>query len=145
MSTESGQVNRVPAAAPEEALQHFEAMRRFETDPSEVYEDQKAGFGGFVVLDVRAEGAYRKSHIPGAFNIPFDKINEESVAELPEGTIVVYCWGPGCNGTTQAAVTLSRLGRSVKEMIGGWEYWLREEYPVEGRGRVQRSYVGASD
>jgi rhodanese-related sulfurtransferase len=47
----------------------------------------------------------------------------------------VYCWGPGCNGATKAAMQLSALGFPVKEMIGGMEYWAeRERYPVE-RGR----------
>ena len=40
--------------------------------------------------------------------------------------MVVYCWGPGCNGATRAALQFSRLGYAVKEMIGGFEYWARE-------------------
>ncbi len=142
--TKTGLVDKVPAAASEEALSHFQARRSFETDPSEVYEDQQANVQGLVVLDVRSEGAYKKSHIPGAINLPFDEINAETVADLPDGTVVTYCWGPGCNGSTQAAVALAELGRPVKEMIGGWEYWLREDFPVEGRGKVQRSYGDAS-
>ncbi|MDQ2621956.1 MAG: rhodanese-like domain-containing protein [Actinomycetota bacterium] len=143
MSEASGNVGKVPPAPSEEALRHFQARRSFETDPSEVYEDQKAGVEGLVVIDVRTKGAYDKSHIPGAISLPFDEINEETVANLPDGTVVTYCWGPGCNGSVQAAVALSELGRPVKEMIGGWEYWLREDFPVEGRGKVQRSYAGA--
>ena len=142
MSEITGQVAAVPAAPAEEAQRHFEARRRLETDPSEVYEDQKAGVPGLVVLDVRANGAYAKSHVPGAINLPFDEIDEESVAQLPDGLIVTYCWGPGCNGSTQAAARLAALGRPVKEMIGGWEYWLKEDFPTEGRGKVQRSYAG---
>jgi rhodanese-related sulfurtransferase len=48
--------------------------------------------------------------------------------------VVVYCWGPGCNGAVKAAVNLARMGRPVKEMIGGFEYWVREGHPVEGSG-----------
>ena len=50
--------------------------------------------------------------------------------------LVVYCWGPGCNGATKAAVKLSALGFPVKEMIGGIEYWEdKERYPVERGGQ----------
>lgn len=140
MTQTTGNVEKVPPAPSDEALRHFQARRSFETDPSEVHEDQQAGVPNLVVLDVRSEGAYRKSHVPGAISLPFDEINEETEAALPDGTVVTYCWGPGCNGSTQAAVALAELGRPVKEMIGGWEYWLREDFPVEGRGKVQRSY-----
>ena len=44
---------------------------------------------------------------------------------------MVYCWGPGCNGATKAALQFSRLGYEVREMIGGFEYWAREGLPVE--------------
>lgn len=144
MSDKTGFVDQVPPAPSDEALRHFQARRSFETDPSEVYEDQKAGVEGLVVLDVRSRGAYAKSHVPGSISLPFDEITSETAAELPEGTIVTYCWGPGCNGSVQAAVALSELGRPVKEMIGGWEYWLREDFPVEGRGKAQRSYAGGA-
>lgn len=136
-----GQVCRVPAAPSTDARRHFEERMKYETDPSEVYEDQKAQVGNFIVLDVRNRAAFEKSHVPGALSLPFAEIDRETVAALPDGLLVTYCWGPGCNGSTQAAAKLAALGRPVKEMIGGWEYWLRESYPVEGRGKVPRSYA----
>ena len=60
-------------------------------------------------------------------------IDAEVAASLPEGLLVVYCWGPGCNGAHKAAAALSAHGRQVKEMIGGFEYWAREGQPIEGR------------
>ncbi len=44
---------------------------------------------------------------------------------------MTYCWGPGCNGATRAALALSRLGFAVREMLGGIEYWTREGFGVE--------------
>jgi rhodanese-related sulfurtransferase len=54
--------------------------------------------------------------------------------------VITYCWGPGCNGATRAALALAQLGYPVKEMIGGIEYWIREGFAVEapGRGRERR-------
>ncbi|MFE5737948.1 rhodanese-like domain-containing protein [Streptomyces celluloflavus] len=45
----------------------------------------------------------------------------------------MYCWGPGCDGATRAALALARLGYRVKEMLGGIEYWIREGYEVTTR------------
>jgi len=140
MSTINSQVGRVPAADPADAQRHFEARLAYETDPSEVHEDLQAG-APIVVLDVRGSDAYRKAHVPGAIDLPYTDVDAERVAALPEGLIVTYCWGPGCNAAVQAAAKIAALGRPVKEMIGGWEYWLREEFPVEGRGKEPRSYV----
>ena len=54
-------------------------------------------------------------------------------------TVVTYCWGPGCNGATRAALEFARLGYRVKEMIGGYEYWVREGLPCTNRdGPVRR-------
>jgi 3-mercaptopyruvate sulfurtransferase SseA len=52
--------------------------------------------------------------------------------------VVTYCWGPGCNGGTRAALVLALQGFRVREMIGGFEYWAREGLPVatlDGVGR----------
>jgi rhodanese-related sulfurtransferase len=49
----------------------------------------------------------------------------------PAVPVVTYCWGPGCDGATKAALALARRGYRVKEMIGGIEYWIREGFEVE--------------
>ena len=65
---------------------------------------------------------------------------ERIPAEFTPGTsFVVYCWGPGCNGATRSALALAKLGYSVKEMIGGFEYWAREGLPMDSEeGDVTR-------
>jgi rhodanese-related sulfurtransferase len=85
-----------------------------------------------VLVDVRSAEHYRKSHIPQAINIPVAHITPKALAAYPPDTLfVVYCWGPGCNGATKAAIKLSELGFPVKEMLGGIEYWEdRERYVV---------------
>ncbi|HRF97303.1 MAG TPA: rhodanese-like domain-containing protein [Aggregatilineales bacterium] len=126
-------VLQTPPATSDEALDFFSRKLRHETDPSDVYHDIQTGNADFVLVDVRSSDSYRRSHIPWAVSIPANEITAQRMAEYPDDTIfVVYCWGPGCNGATKAAVKLSTLGRAVKEMIGGIEYWEdRERYPVE--------------
>jgi len=81
----------------------------------------------FALLDVRGRQAYSKGHVPGAINIPLLTITEDSLRGYsPETVFVVYCAGPHCNGANKAAIRLSRLGRPVKEMIGGVTGWVDE-------------------
>ena len=126
-------VTGTPAAAPEDAAAHFAARLAFETDAADVAADLKAGTAPYTVLDVRSPKAYAFGHVPGAVNVPSPSIDAEVAAGLPDGLLVVYCWGPGCNGATKAAQRLASHGRQVKEMLGGFEYWAREGQPIEGR------------
>ena len=129
----SSHVLSTPAAPSDEAYAFFQRKLRYETDPSDVYRDMQQGVEAFVVLDVRSPEAYAESHVPGALHLPRIAISAATTAALPhDKLLVVYCWGPGCNGATKAAMQLSALGFAVKEMIGGIEYWQdRERYPVE--------------
>ena len=122
-----------PAAPSQDAYAFFLNKLSHETDPSDVYTDIKNGVADFLLMDVRSPQAYQRSHAVGAINLPHPRIDETTTAEFSKDKlIVVYCWGPGCNGATKAALKLDALGFRVKEMIGGIEYWEdRERYPVE--------------
>jgi rhodanese-related sulfurtransferase len=113
------------------ALEHFERRLVVETDVADVAEALAAGPPDFVLVDARSDAAYAAGHVPGAISLPHARIDADAVAALPDGLIVTYCWGPSCNGATKAAVRLAALGRPVKEMIGGFEYWERDGHPVE--------------
>jgi rhodanese-related sulfurtransferase len=124
-----------PAPTPAEhqgAAAFFTARLRYQTDVADVRAALAANRPGFVLVDSRGGPAWRQGHIPGALHLPTDEIPERAPHLLdPAVPLVTYCWGPGCNGATKAALTLSRLGYRVREMIGGIEYWIREGFPVE--------------
>lgn len=124
-----------PAAASNQAFDFFSTKLACETDCSDVYADIKADNKNYILLDVRSKEAFDKSHAITAISMPHSEINTESFAHYPKDTLfVVYCWGPGCNGATKAAVKVSKLGFGVKEMIGGIHYWEDfERYPVNRR------------
>jgi rhodanese-related sulfurtransferase len=118
----------VPTAA---AVAHFEARLAFETDVSDVHADLHAGVDGLVVVDSRNLESWQQGHLPGALHLPTAEIPDRARALVPpDATVVTYCWGPGCNGATRAALAFARLGYRVKEMIGGYEYWVREGLAV---------------
>jgi rhodanese-related sulfurtransferase len=114
-----------------DALDYFAAKLALETDASDVYAAQKAG-EGFVLVDVRGDAAWAQGRIAGAVHMPHQHIATRAAAELDRGTpVVVYCWSPGCNGGAKGALQFAKLGYQVREMIGGYEYWIREGQPIE--------------
>ncbi|MET8080571.1 rhodanese-like domain-containing protein [Streptomyces sp. NPDC005303] len=138
----SNPVLRVAPAAPAEAAAYFRAGLVFHADVSDVAA-ALAGDGdpGFVVLDSRSTAAWDQGHIPGAIHLPTALVPEQSEQLLDRSVpVVTYCWGPGCNGATRAALALAELGYQVKEMLGGFEYWVREGFAFETwEGRERRT------
>jgi rhodanese-related sulfurtransferase len=130
---------RVPPAAAADAVSFFTARLTFQTDVSDVHASLESGLPGFVLLDSRGEDAWRQGHVPGALHLPTADIPSRARELLDPGVpVITYCWGPGCNGATRAALALAQLGYPVKEMIGGIEYWIREGFAVETADGLQR-------
>jgi rhodanese-related sulfurtransferase len=104
----------------------FAARLAFQTDVSDV----RAALDRhqFVLVDARSIHAWEQGHIPGAIHVPHADIARTDFD--PDVPVVTYCWGPGCNGATRAALALARKGVPVQEMIGGVEYWIREGFPL---------------
>ncbi|MFD0028804.1 rhodanese-like domain-containing protein [Streptomyces sp. NPDC055059] len=126
-------VLRVPPASPAAAAAHFGASLAFHADVSDVASALAAdGDPGFVVIDTRSTASWDQGHVPGAVHLPTALIAEQA-GQLLDRTVpvVTYCWGPGCNGATRAALALAELGFQVKEMLGGFEYWAREGFAYE--------------
>jgi len=122
-------VTETAAAAPSEALAHFERLLSFETDCWDVH--AALANPDFVLLDVRGPEAFAAGHVPGAINLPHRRINERNLAAYPpDALFVVYCDGPHCNGADRAAASLARIGRKVKKMIGGVEGWKDEGFAL---------------
>jgi len=120
-----------PTVAAADRVAHFAARLAFETDASDVHADLEAG-AAFALVDVRGAAAWRQGRVRGAMHLPRTEIAARALAEIPLDTpVVVYCWGPGCNGAHKGALEFARLGYEVREMLGGFEYWAREGLPVD--------------
>ncbi|GAA1878419.1 rhodanese-like domain-containing protein [Asanoa iriomotensis] len=110
------------------AEEFFAAKLAFQTDVSDVH---SADEDSFTLVDTRDLASWRQGHIPQAVHLPRRMIPLHAASRLDKTKpVVVYCWGPGCDGATKAAHELARRGYQVKEMIGGIEYWIREGFPV---------------
>ncbi|MEU5591384.1 rhodanese-like domain-containing protein [Streptomyces sp. NPDC020298] len=141
-TTSVSPVLRVAPAAPATAAAHFRASLAFHADVSDVAAALAAGGDpGFTVLDSRSTESWDQGHVPGAVHLPTALIPEQAGQLLDRAVpVVTYCWGPGCNGATRAALALADLGYQVKEMLGGFEYWVREGFEFETwQGRERRA------
>ncbi|OEJ50430.1 rhodanese-like domain-containing protein [Streptomyces agglomeratus] len=132
-ATSANPVLRVPPAAPAAAAAYFGASLAFHADVSDVASVLASGDDpGFVVIDSRSTESWDQGHVPGAVHLPTALIPSQAERLLDKAVpVVTYCWGPGCNGGTRAALALAELGYQVKEMLGGIEYWIREGFEVE--------------
>ena len=109
----------------------FAAKLAYETDASDVHAARKAG-DDLVVIDVRSDEAWAQGRVAGAVHMHYGEIATRAPREIPaDAEVVVYCWSPGCNAGAKGALEFAKLGYRVREMIGGFEYWVREGYPVE--------------
>ena len=114
------------------ATEHYEHKLLFEMDPSDLF----AALGAnehIVVIDTRKPFAFEMERIPGAINLPHRLMNEETTAGFDRSaTYVTYCDGIGCNASTRGALNMARLGFTVKELMGGIEWWKFDGYQTEG-------------
>jgi rhodanese-related sulfurtransferase len=129
MTVEATQKTAVTGAI---AIKYFAAKLALETDVSDVYAALSSGQPGFVLVDSRSRESWDQGHVPGAIHLPTQEIGQRAGELIVPGTAVVtYCWGPACNGATRAALEFAKLGYPVREMIGGFEYWVREGFAYE--------------
>lgn len=121
--------------------EYYAAKLAYETDASDVHAALKAG-DEIVVIDVRSDEAWAQGRVSGAIHMHYSEIASRAPVEVPVGAaVVVYCWSPGCNAGAKGAREFAVLGYDVREMIGGFEYWVREGYPVEDADGVHRRPV----
>jgi thiosulfate/3-mercaptopyruvate sulfurtransferase len=97
---------------------------------------------GLALLDVRTELEFdgtsgascdpRHGHIPGARNLPLERLLEcrsgeevRALVELPEGTeVVAYCHVGQRSGF--AAQVLRGAGYDARNYVGSWHEWSRD-------------------
>lgn len=85
-----------------------------------------------VVLDVRRPAEYDGGHVPGAINLPLDRLESElAAADLdPHAATAVICQG-GYRSSTASAL-LERHGfTSLLDVRGGTKAWIDRGHPVE--------------
>lgn len=90
----------------------------------------RARKGLVTVLDVRPAEEYSAAHIPGAINVPLDKL-ESYLSRLPKRKeVVAYCRGPYCLMSFEAVATLRKRGWRARRLENGLPEWRAAGLPV---------------
>ncbi|QRP44950.1 rhodanese-like domain-containing protein [Amycolatopsis sp. FDAARGOS 1241] len=116
-----------------EAVTYFGRELGFEVDPVDLAQDLAEGrTDGYVLVECRGAEAYECARIPGAINLPYCEVTEDTARELDRNLVYVcYCESIHCNAATQGALRLSALGFTAKRLSGGITTWQASGYPVE--------------
>jgi rhodanese-related sulfurtransferase len=88
----------------------------------------------FVLLEALPASYFEDAHLPGAQNMPHDRVDALAATLIPDRTtpVVVYCASLPCPNSEIAARRLSALGyTNVREYAEGKEDWVNAGLPVE--------------
>jgi rhodanese-related sulfurtransferase len=117
----------------QQQVQFYEKKLHYEIDSWDLNVALEEG-DKVIVIDTRNAEAYEIEHIPGAEHLPHGAMTSETTLHFDKSfTYVTYCDGIGCNASTKGALNMTRLGFTVKELLGGIEWWRRDGYATEGK------------
>jgi len=85
--------------------------------------------GGAKVIDVRSEVEFQEKHLPGALNIPLNRLRDDIGRHAPdkEQAILLHCLSGGRSG----------IGKSILKKMG-----YRNAFNLGSYGRAQRILAG---
>jgi rhodanese-related sulfurtransferase len=92
--------------------------------------------GHSLFIDARSPQEYGELHIPGAINLPPEKLQQlgaQAVAEFArDRQIVVYCGTVACDSALKVAEMLQSYEFTrVMAFLGGFRAWDEAGYPVD--------------
>lgn len=111
---------------------HIQSSSTLQVDFPAVYQIWKKGQAVFV--DTRSVASFRRGHIPGAINMPINRVEQElSVLPTDKETLVItYCGSIECPNAYQLVNILWGRGyENVKFFPRGLRGWQALGYPLE--------------
>ena len=94
----------------------------------------KVGRGGdFKLVETLAPEQFQETHLPGAINMPPDRVSELAPKLLPDKQVevITYCASRTCHASVDAARELITLGyANVRHYAGGKADWVFAGLPV---------------
>jgi len=92
---------------------------------------KRARDGLVTVIDVRPPEEYAAGHVPGAVNIPLDKLKNRLKDLDTKQEIVAYCRGPHCVLAFDAVEQLRKRGIKARRLEDGYPEWKLAGLPIE--------------
>lgn len=94
--------------------------------------------GTATIIDARGEDEFAEGHIPGAMNVPYEKLMEytDQLELVPiDSPVICYCRSVTCDLSDDLARELRLMGyEKVVLYRGGWDEWSEAGFPAEGEG-----------
>ncbi|MDQ1024765.1 rhodanese-related sulfurtransferase/predicted transcriptional regulator [Streptomyces umbrinus] len=90
----------------------------------------RAKEGSVIVLDVRSHEEYVAGHIPGAFSVPLEELDDRLTALPSDREIVAYCRGSYCVLAHDAVRLLNSRGRKARRLVDGMLEWRVDGLPI---------------
>jgi rhodanese-related sulfurtransferase len=85
---------------------------------------------GAVVVDVRSPAEFAGGHVPGAVNVPLDRVvGAPELASFAGQTVHLICQSGGRSG--RAAALLANGNSPVVNVLGGTGGWRAAGFPIE--------------
>ncbi len=104
----------------------------------EIFNEDATEYGLNVFVDARADGPYKKGHIPGAVQCDYYRIEQymDSVLDRVMGAskVIVYCHGGECEDSLYVCSELLQMEvpwDRIYLFVGGWEAWEEAGMPYE--------------
>jgi rhodanese-related sulfurtransferase len=94
-----------------------------------------------VIVEALGPMYYHDAHLPGARNLPHDRVDELAAYVLPDkhAAVVVYCSNTACQNSVIASNRLVELGyTNVREYVEGKQDWIEAGLPVEQTVTAER-------
>ena len=94
---------------------------------------------GLHVWNVLTDEYFKGEMIPGSRRVPLDRLGESVRRSTlaKDAAVVVYCAGPSCPYSRNAAEKLAAFGYThVTAYEGGLEEWKAAGFGVVGTGRI---------
>jgi rhodanese-related sulfurtransferase/DNA-binding transcriptional ArsR family regulator len=107
-------------------------LKRDELEPisrAELRQRMKKGL--VTLLDVRPEDEFRLAHLPGAVNVPLNKLARWLSWADKKVEIVAYCRGPYCILSFEAVAHLRGQGFKARRLEDGFPEWKAAGLPVQ--------------
>lgn len=88
----------------------------------------------FVLVDALSPLSFAHSRLPGAVNIPPERVDDLAARRIPDRSteVVVYCMSHDCDASVEVAQRLRELDyTNVRHYSGGKREWREAGLPLE--------------
>lgn len=105
------------------------ATARIAQWPVDALRAELAARADIQVLDVRRPGEFQAGHIPGAVNLPLDRLERERTRLDPARPTAVVCAGGYRSSAAAGLLARQRFGE-LYNVVGGTSAWIAAGYPT---------------